>query len=268
MTNFKNPPINELVLDVQFRPIVGLTSLDLGVVRKIFEKEYPTYEEKTPVAEETERYDNVNFLKFNMGAAPPQLRRQWYINEDADRLFQFQENRFIHNWRRRDLMDTSKNSYPRFEKLFPNFSKYFSKLETFAKEKSGEPLVMTQWEITKFNFIPLSRENWSEDLNETFTFALDMNVEKNLVTEGLSYNKRSLLLSDGKPLGRMYVALEVVDHEKEQKAAILRFSLKGHADGEQVVHCFKQIETGNRLINEAFVASTTEKARKEKWGQE
>lgn len=113
----------------------------------------------------------------------------------------------------------------------------------------------------------LAKENWSADLNDTFTFASDEKPTSDLSTEGLSYSKKSLLFADKKPIGRMYTVLEIVDHEKDQKAAILRFSLKGHAEGSESKYCFDQIKTSNQLINDAFVVSTTEKARKTKWGQ-
>ena len=264
MFELKYPPINELVLDVQFQPL-QIPSADLADIRALFRDDYPIYSENLPLAEEIERYDAAHVFTFDLGPPMPPIRRQWYTNELNDKLFQFQPNRFIHNWRKLNLSNTEDESYPRFGSVFPEFSKYLSKLNSYVSDKVGKGLALTQWEITKFNFIIFSESEWWKDVSDIFTFCCDCSNYA-ITTETMGFSKQSLLLNGSQPIGRLYQQFNVIDYENGRKAATFKLSARGSVESGAIEQALGKIQDANELINGAFKDATTQRAR-DKWGQ-
>lgn len=261
MKEFSKPPINELVLDVQYQPIATLDTLMLHEIRQLFIDGYPGYEEKEPLGEELEA-DAGSQVFFMLNAMGLPLRRQWYINATDNQLFQFQHNRFVHNWRKLDA-PSPKEVYPRFESVQPEFSKYLNLINTYIETKTSKPLIMMQWEITKFNFIPLESSDISE-VSDIFTFMGKLKGPGNLFQESVGLQGSSIIKKEDKPFGRLYVKMEVVRREKGRYAAILKLSARGRPDEASMKCCLEKINEANGIINNAFNELTTVGA-KEKW---
>jgi uncharacterized protein (TIGR04255 family) len=269
MIEFKTPPINELVLDIQFQPLKWLDTTALGDVReKLFKEAYPKYQEHPPLNDDIELNDGGRIFEFAVSPQLPPIRRQWYISADEERLFQFQQKRLIHNWRKKNLSD---NNYPRFSLVFDEFKKYLLSLNNHSISNYREELVITQWEVTKFNLIPLHRATWKSDLSWIFTFLNNVSLEGNIETESVDFGMKSFMKSDdGTRIASLYTTLNMMDLDPERRAAILKISAKGppRIDESTCAPCLGFMEDINKTIDKTFIALTTEKARKELWGQE
>src|SRR5688572_8563699 len=99
LPEFSQPPINEVVLGVQFVTPGKYSQIFAGRVWSLFEKKYPHVEEQRPLEQQFETFGlpaAQNKIKFITG---PTHDRFWFIDESKCELVQFQADRLHHNWR-------------------------------------------------------------------------------------------------------------------------------------------------------------------------
>jgi uncharacterized protein (TIGR04255 family) len=264
MVLFKSPPITELVIDLHFRPLQKVSGEDLAGIRNLFRKEYPHYEEQPNIGVEIEPMPNRPQSFFvNFGPQLQPLRRQWYSNSDQTRLFQFQQDRFIANWR--PVKGNDSCVYPSFSVVFKEFISCLHLFQEFLHKTLNEDMHFVQWEITKLNLLELGQK-WQSEIYKTFSvFSDTRKIDSSF--EGLSYAEKSLLFDGKDAFGKLQVSIDIGDLPENKKIANLRLTAKGPAEGGSLDSCLKRMERANTLIDDAFVAVTTDTIRFEKWGQ-
>ncbi len=104
LPSFDRPPVVEVVLSVQFEPLVSLHTPQLGLLWKEFEARFPKTEDQPPLPPSIEQFGRRSMppVSFSIqeidGATPP---RVWFLNREETELIQVQQDRFIVNWRQR-----------------------------------------------------------------------------------------------------------------------------------------------------------------------
>jgi uncharacterized protein (TIGR04255 family) len=150
---FDRPPIVELVLGVQFAPLVQLTNGHMGRFwGQALEPEWNRASDALPVADQFEAFDapsqwlvpNFQFLM----RVPTPLSRLQISTESGDRMIQVQPTRFHYNWQKKDA------EYPRYRNVRAAFDAYFARFQQFARDAKLGALVPNQWEITYVDHIP------------------------------------------------------------------------------------------------------------------
>lgn len=153
---FDLPPVNEVVMSVQFEPVLGLTIAHLAAWwQDEARQRYPKVQERPPVDAQVEQFDigGPTFsLQFGGGVAPVAL---WLFNEADTELVQLQANRFTRNWTR-----GSNDDYPSYAALKPRFDEDFRSFREHLLRQELPPLVATQCELTYLNPIDPD-EHWS-----------------------------------------------------------------------------------------------------------
>ena len=104
LPEFRNPPVIEKILGVQFAPIEGWTSGHSGWFWKTtLDESWIKAQDAPQVPDQFERFDDVSMwslpapkISFN-----PQSRLMITNNGD-DRLIQLQETRFLYNWKKQE----------------------------------------------------------------------------------------------------------------------------------------------------------------------
>src|ERR1035437_1636199 len=103
LPNFENPPVVEVVLSIQFDPIVHLQTVQIGLLWAKFRREFPKVEERGPLNPVVERFGAPASpkigVRFEAREIPP-LARVLFLNAPENQLVQVQPDRFIHNWRK------------------------------------------------------------------------------------------------------------------------------------------------------------------------
>jgi uncharacterized protein (TIGR04255 family) len=89
-------------------------------------------------------------LHIHTGLVPPMLRH-WFETEDGEHLVQFQQDRILHNWRKR----SPQMKYPRYEPLRKTFMAEVGKLDAFFRKEGIGELRPNQCEVTYINTITL-----------------------------------------------------------------------------------------------------------------
>jgi uncharacterized protein (TIGR04255 family) len=167
LPEYERPPVVEVVYGITFRPL-RLTIPDFGELRRLYQNEYPLYQEAPPLPAIVEQFEispEGNFqAEMEVGNVPP-LPRMWFLKKDGTALIQVQRDRFLHNWRKTGETDV----YPRYVKIIEVFKQRVHELMKFAVEKNAGEVEPIQFEMTYVNHIPQS-EGWNSlsDIEKVF----------------------------------------------------------------------------------------------------
>jgi len=268
LPEFANPPVTEVVLGVQFDPIKGLRTPQIGMLWQEFKDRLSVTEEQAPLESVIERFGAARrpagSVQIQMLDAPP-TPRCWFLNEAGSELIQIQPDRFIRNWRKVGKDD----EYPRYQrKLRPAFADEYARFVAFIeKEKLGE-LTPNQCEVTYVNLIAPC-EVWHDHAEaDKVVTVLSQHYSDDFggKPEDMRLEMRYVIPNDaGEPIGRLHVSLDPVFHLKDS-TPMLRLSLtaRGRPEGEDVDGVLRFLDLGRAWVVRVF-ASVTTKEMHEVW---
>lgn len=151
---FRNPPVVEVVLGVQFAPLLNFTSGHLGWFwRECLGREWPRVVDAPPLPNQFETFEKRHgtppMFQVKLGAATRAPRLQ-ISNQGGDRLIQVQQTRFIYNWQKKE----GEAIYPSFTGMRAEFEGLFRYFHDFAVASDLGEVVPNQWEVTYVDQIP------------------------------------------------------------------------------------------------------------------
>lgn len=150
LASFKNPPVVEVVMGVQFTRLEKLTLAEVVQFWASIKDEFPGFESKPPLAPLIEDLSGYGISKeATISFGGTSLPRIFLVHISSQWVIQLQANRFHLNWRRAD----SSSVYPRYEAVRETFSTQWTRFQNFVSEKGLGDLQITQLEITYFNQI-------------------------------------------------------------------------------------------------------------------
>ena len=139
-------------LGVQFGTLNTFKTVHAGMLWDVYRKRYPKYQEQAPLPTTFETFGStqgdVGAVQLQFMTQPP-LPRIWFLNATETELIQFQQDRFVHNWRK--VGEGEK--YPRYEKIRGKFIKDLGKLRRFLKAQNLGQIDPNQCEVTYVNHI-------------------------------------------------------------------------------------------------------------------
>lgn len=216
LPEFENPPVVEVVLGIQFRPLFQLRSIDLSSLREEWRKDFPHVQEQSPLPTETSQ-DSTPNIQFVIG--PPMSSRLWFLNEDKTILLQLQHDRFLVNWRK----ISSSSSYPHYPSVKETFLTRFEQLQNFIHTYYKNSIEITQIEVTYVNKIDQN----NNDIDQIFRFWKPVTehhlgspsvIQSNLVFDIQKQN--------GTPI-KMHVAIHPSQQSQNIPGIFFNLSVKG-----------------------------------------
>jgi uncharacterized protein (TIGR04255 family) len=260
LPDFKNPPLVEVVLSVQFSELRNYRTVHAGLLWQRFRQAYPKFAEHPNLNPTFEAFGihSPAQPRFELRQLPgPLVPRLWFINADDTELLQFQADRFIHNWRKMKGAD-----YPRYESLRDRFFARLGEVETFLQDESIGKIEPNQCEVTYVNMIRLDDETdirvrpevalrvWSAvDLADSDAFARLPQMEN------ASFSIRYVMKSaEDAPLGRLVVAAQPVGGQPELR---LDLTARGAPDKPSLDAVARFFDQGRDAIVRGFTALTT-----------
>ena len=103
LPEFSDPPVAEVALSLQFRPLKEFGAVHFGAIRSRFVDKFPKFEEHPPLERAVEVFGEgpgqSQSPKIEFVSRLP-LPRVWFLTEDGGQLIQIQRDRFVHNWRK------------------------------------------------------------------------------------------------------------------------------------------------------------------------
>ncbi|KAA5803737.1 TIGR04255 family protein [Alkalicaulis satelles] len=259
LPEFSHPPLVELALGVQFAPLPNYSSLFLGDVFRIFQDEFPGFQEHPPLNPQFETFGGGGTdAEFSIGLGPSvAFNRAWFLSTDNSHLIQFQPDRFILNWRRQ----ADGNVYPRFDNIAMQFKNLFSKFDEYCKARFELPININQVEVTYFNVIVVSDYS---SIGEWLTVANLSRFE----IEGFSANFSTVVGSDGgEPIGRLHHEIgSVVGRNLASKAFRYNLTCRGAPQANDIDSALDFSAWAREKIVTRFTETTSGDAHL-RWGK-
>lgn len=260
LPEFDHPPVAEVAVGVQFRPLFGLRGLALAPLRERWRVDYPTIEEQLALAPVVEGSPSLlPQLQFNVVTLPP--TRQWFLNDRGTQLVQVQPDRLLVNWRAGD----PPAEYPRYSHMRETFVRRFDDLAEFVAETNLGELEITQAELSYINVVETTRDDigridrflkgWSGTAGHHLGEPEQSRVTLTFQLSGL-----------GQPPVRLYA--EVSPAQKPNGDPVLFFTLtvRGNPGGRGRAESLKFIDEAHDHLVRSF-AELTEESMHEAWGR-
>ncbi|WP_324779905.1 TIGR04255 family protein [Thiobacillus sedimenti] len=255
LPDFRDPPLNEVVLGVQFSPVKGYQQIYAGEVRNLFKSEYPQVQEQPPLPPEFEAFGlSSPSAKINLvtGATHD---RFWFLTPLGDELIQFQQDRLLHNWRK---VGDETNPYPRFEAMLDRFRSELERLQAYMGGFSAPALAINQCEISYINHIDVDSSR-SDDWLRYVSFATE--------PDDFSLNFREVIRdSEGRPCARFSCEAVTGMKSGSRRTIVLTLTVRGAPKGPEIDSALDFITSGRKVIVSRFADVTTDVAHK-KWGR-
>lgn len=261
LPDFERPPINEVVLGIQFSPPFGYQQIRAGEVWNLYKKKYPEVQEQPPLQPSFEIFglpskSRAGQISFIDG---PLHNRFWFLNAQGDELIQFQQDRLLHNWRK---VGDQTNTYPHFESMIKDFEDELLLLQAYASSLAPQALAINQCEISYINHIHIGSPG-DESASHWFKFVAfpDRNPED------FAISFREIIRdSDGTPLARLICEAAHAINAVGQRIIGLTLTVRGAPRGSDVDSALMFMAKGRDLIVRRFAELTTDIAH-EKWGR-
>lgn len=261
--DFENPPVIEVVLGVQFSPLLKLGTPQTGLVWEHFRTRFPKTQDQTPLDPLFEdfdvrppRYPAFRVELVNNLPAP----RCWFLNEAGTELIQLQRDRFLHNWRK----VTGADEYPRYEKIKGSFEKELQSVAGLLENSEIGVIEPNQWEVTYVNHIPIG------ELLETFG-----GLEKLLTVWEPNYSDSFLSQAEqaqvlvryviknnlGNPIGRLHVTAQPAYRTGDDKPiVVLTLTARGRPKESTLESALQGLDIGHEWVVRGFTSITTPQA--------
>lgn len=262
LPDYQNPPLNEVVLGVQFAPAQGYQQIRAGEVWGLFRADFPLVEEQPPLPPAFETF-GLPFQgnAFNFGLVAGAMHdRFWFLSQNKDELIQFQQDRLLHNWRKVRGRD---NSYPRFEKIIVSFESELRRLEKYFDGISPQNIKCNQVEISYINHIPLEGEGSAQKLGDWLRF---LNFEESEPDDVSLVVRRALRKSAGAPFGRMICEVNTAWFPEMGRMLVVTLTVRGAPLDQSISSALDFLKKGRDVIVEEFTSITTDSAH-ELWGR-
>jgi len=268
---YKNPPVVETVLSVQFNPLANFGAGQLGSYWKELGADWPDVTDTHAVEPVFERFKTARAWEsaaFGVKFSQQVDVRLQVRNAAKDRMIQVQNGRFFYNW-----LGAADGTYPSYELVQPEFEEKWKKFREFVVSASEENSVQpnhvqpnhvqpNQWEVIYVNHIPRGTV-WDQlsDLPGVLTF---------LKQPPLSAPNLSLKSVGGEwqfeiapKKGALYLTVGM--KEKNDVANVVMTLLARGPISENTSSLDEGFELGHQTITEAFDRLTSASAQ-EYWG--
>ena len=147
LPSFRNPPVIETALSVQFQPLKRMSNAHLGLFWNRVRETSPKLQAADPIEPQIERFGTelprARFPQLRIAASHPAARLRM-SSEDGHVMLQLQNGRLVFNWRRLD----GGNEYPRWTQVEPQFQAALRELTAFAETEELGAIEPNQWEVT------------------------------------------------------------------------------------------------------------------------
>jgi uncharacterized protein (TIGR04255 family) len=251
LPDYERPPIDEVVLGVQFHRMLGFSQAHVGLIWNEIRDRYPRTEDQPPIVQLAP--GQLPMLPITLGGSG--LFRVWMISGDDTRVLQVQNDRILHNWRRRGAA-----KYPRFEQLVKEFTEQFNRFERLIG-----PCALEGLEVTYINWLPGQRANefflpartrrWSDPLMHRSPSAFQWSSQHG-VGQG-----------NEEDIGTLSIACNSAARPLPPPPTTgTQFTLTFNAPVQSGTAVRKLMETGRDLIVRSFTDLTTKSAQ-ESWGR-
>ncbi|MBL4865288.1 MAG: TIGR04255 family protein [Pseudomonadales bacterium] len=255
--SFKNPPLVEVAISIQFNPIPNFHVGFIGLLWGKYKDRYPLVEHKDPVVHSVEKTGLVNratnappTVHFS---SEPTIPRIMFMDQDQGNFVQFQKDRLIVNWRKH----SEDSKYPRYSTMRLSISHEYALFKKFLEEHDLAEVQVDQLETTYVNHIEVGNRS----IEEVFPHLLrDDLFNKNIELETFKLNYTHIIKSGENFVGRLYTSIEKARRTQDGvEIFVLRFVGRCHPVGNQSDGVFSALDLIRENVNSSFKSITSTK---------
>jgi uncharacterized protein (TIGR04255 family) len=267
LPSFRNPPVIETALSVQFQPLRHMSNAYLGLFWNRVRGAYPKLHDADPIEPQLERFGppvaRGLFPQLRIATSHPAARLRM-SSDNGHAMLQLQNGRLVFNWRRLDGM----SGYPRWTQVEPRFPEAFRELSAFAQHEGLGPIVPSQWEVIYVNHLVKGREwndpsDWHAVLPGVVGAAATVSTGK---FESMGCHAHFVLPNDA---GRLYVEVShgfAGAHEDADELLVVQLTARGGIDESRDASA--GLALGRESIVRTFAEITGARVRADVWEQE
>lgn len=269
LPNFERPPVTEIVLSIQFAALPAFRAFHVGLLWERLRQEYPNASEQPPLAPVFETFGAALAfapprLEIQTLLSPP-MHRFWFETADGRELLQVQQDRVLHNWRKRER----EQEYPRYETVRERFVSDLGVLGDFLDKEGLGEVRPNQCEVNYINSIELvdSDNPYSrlERITPLWTGRFAENYGNDI--ENTAIQSRFVLRQDGGPYGRVYVSFTPAVLPVENRSVVrLDITVRAKPREETLESAFDMLDQAREIVVRTFAAVTTPELW-EMWGR-
>lgn len=254
LPDFAQPPLNEVVLGVQFDPPQGYQQIYAGDVWDLFKSDFPIVQELPAIPPSFETFGTMPGAQFNFGImAGATHDRFWFLSKNGSELIQFQNDRLLHNWRK---VGDESNEYPRFEGIIAKFMDELERLEAFMSRIRSQKLIIRQCELTYINHIrpggeAINPSEWLRFVSPDMT-----------PPDDFSASFRRVIEVKGQPRGRLICESSTAIDEAARRFIALTLTARGAPDTPKLESALEFLSKGRDMIVRLFTEITTDSAQR------
>lgn len=261
LPEFAHPPLVEMALGVQFRPLFGLRGITLAPLRERWREAYSRVEEQPPLVPSLETAaaaPGTVSLQLSLGPGP--AVRYWFLNDDGSELVQLQQDRLIVNWRR--VSDDSP-AYPRFGAMRSLFETRFAELSEYVSSERLGTIDPTQAEVNYINAIRLPGVRLHELLRSCSGFDAHHLGEPEQAQVRLTFPMPDV----GREPVRLYVAVDPVTRWDGVPLVLLNLTVRGGPVDATLEATLEFMDRAHEHVVRSFEELTVESLHSQ-WGRQ
>lgn len=271
LPDYETPPINEVVLGIQFDALTSLTSAHFGLFWADFRKTYPEVSEQPTLDPSFEVFGTPTLrplggqIRIEAFLKPPMPRYWFEEKNESNHLLQVQQDRLLHNWRKKSVGDV----YPRYGKIRERFERDFSNFFSFVTREKLGSIDINQAEATYINIITLDpSQNPHTEIARITNIANAWPAGEGLPQlENTLIQSRAILRKDSEPFARLFLNLQpIVTMVDGAPAARLELTVRGKPSDGTFPKALEFLDFAHEAIVNTFTAVTT-KYMHDGWGR-
>lgn len=255
--HFARPPLDEVVIGVQYDPLPGFHAGHLGLFWLCVRSRYPLTEDQASLVSVKEKptLEPGDVIPVQL----PLIPRCWFLTRTKERLVQLQAEKFIRNWRK----VTGDEVYPRYSTLIGEFAEEWQEFQTFVRVESLGNVKVNQCELSYIDHLEVGGSIQMGDLSNVISVLRSHRADSaflrpEVVTWGAQY-----LLPDG--LGRLSVQMNPAFRGRDMKL-VLALTLTARGAPAESGGALKWFDMAHEWVNRAF-AELTDPQMHERWGK-
>jgi uncharacterized protein (TIGR04255 family) len=266
LPDFTNPPLSEVVISTQFTTPLKYSEAYIREIWALFERDLPNVQEMPALPPNFEVFGGSELPQMRLLSLAAQLpgalrNRYWFSSANGAELIQFQQDRFIHNWRK---VKGQNNEYPHFDPIIEKYSAELESLESFFGSKSWGLLMPNQCELTYVNQIPFIDDTGTVLPKSFFFRKIDVSLDDDV--NDFAFSLRQTVVKDGKPIGRLFVETATAVSGDGNPVLGLNLTVRGTPAEASRAAALEFLLNARQLIDRAFVIFTSDAAH-ERWGR-
>jgi uncharacterized protein (TIGR04255 family) len=256
---YKQPPVIETVMGVEFVPLEKWSIPHFGLYWTTVRKAFPDTESK-PVLVSTS--EGTQAVRVEVQSTPE--ARCWFIDPTGSELIQVQKDRFLFNWRK----TPSEVPYPRYhERVRPQFINWWKTFSSFLENENIEQPEVLQCDLTYINHIPKG-DGWevASDWHNVFSVCGDFRQE--LFLPAPESRRFAFNYQMPNEMGSLNVSATRAVRTKDGKEIILfQLTAKGKPASSNISDITEWLDTAHDWVVKGFTELTMPDMHK-RWGRE